>query len=367
MQLFKKWLGKASRGGIVAAAATVCILAAAAATAKTAPSSVFAPIAASPGFPEGIVRHQNRVFVAGPARASAPGAGPSEVAIFHARTGAPLGAIPIEGEDLSASHSLHGITTDGDGNLYALSSQLGVVRLSKHGNDWEQEVYAGPFPDLPLCHLAKVGEACSPGSKSLPAMPNDIAFDEDGYAYVTDSLQATIYRIPPGGGAPEIWFQSEALAGYLDLVGVNGIRVSPDGARVFFSVSFCADAPWEGRIFSLPREASPAPSDLQVEHVFNGFEGPDGIAFGERGELHVALAGSNQLAVIGVGKGELSRLDLPNTSAIPLAAPASLAFDGHGGMLVTNQAHTTGNAEHFAVLRVRTNDTGAALFQPRME
>ncbi|UQA63973.1 SMP-30/gluconolactonase/LRE family protein [Polyangium aurulentum] len=343
------------------------ILAAAAATAKPAPSGVFARIEASPGFPEGIVLHGNRVFVAGPASVGAPGTGPSEVAIFHARTGAPLGTIPIAGEDLSAAHGLRGITTDGDGNLYALSSQLGVVRLSRHGNDWAQDVYAGPLPDLPLCSLSKGGEACSPGSKSHAAMPNDIAFDEDGYAYVTDSLQATIFRIPPGGGAPEIWFQSEALAGYFDLVGVNGIRVSPDGARVFFTVSFCAEAPWEGRIFSLPRKDAPAPSDLKVEHVFDGFEGPDGFAFGETGELHVALAGSNQLAVVAVGKGELSRLALPETSAIPLDAPASVAFDGRGGMLVTNQAHTTGNADHFAVLRVRTSDTGAELFQPRIE
>jgi sugar lactone lactonase YvrE len=367
MQLLKKWLGKASKGGVVAAAATTCILVAAAATANPAPSGVFARVAASPGFPEGIVLDTNHVYVAGPARHGTAGTGPSEVAIFHARTGASLGKIVIEGEDLSAEHALSGITTDAEGNLYALSSQLGVVHLSRHGNDWIQDVYSGPFPDLPLCHLAEGGEACSPGSKSFPSLPNDIAFDAQGYAYVTDSLQSTIFRIPPGGGAPEIWFQSDALTGYFDLVGVNGIRVSPDGARVFFTVSFCADAPWQGRIFSLPRVDTPAASDLMVEHVFDGFEGPDGFAFGETGDLYVALAGSNQLAVIGVGEGELSRIALAPTSAIPLDAPANVAFDGRGGMLVTNHAVTTGNADHFAVLQVRANDRGAALFQPRVE
>lgn len=367
MQLLTRWLGKGGRRVIVAALATMSVLVAAGAVAKPAPSGVFASLGATPGFPEGIVMDKSRVFVAGPARFGTAGTGPSEIAVFHARTGAPLGTIPIEGEDLAAEHALSGITTDKHGRLYALSTQLGVVRVSRHGKGWIQEAYSDPFPDLPLCHLAKVDEACSPGSKSLPALPNDIAFDEDGYAYVTDSYQATIYRIPPGGGAPEIWFQSEALAGYFDLVGVNGIRVSPDGARVFFTVSFSADAPWEGRIYSLPRTDAPAPEDLVLEHVFDGFEGPDGFAFGETGDLYVALAASNQLAVVGVGVGELGRIEPPATSAIPFDAPANLAFDGRGNLLVTNHALTTGNAAHFAVLRVGANDAGAELFRPSLD
>ncbi len=367
MLLVTKWLGKGSRRAIVAALAATSVFGAAYATAKPAPAGVFARLAASPGFPEGIVLDKNRVYVTGAAHPDNAGSGPSEIAVFHARTGAPLGTIPLAGEDLATEHTLGGITADKQGNLYAVSSQLGVVRLSKHGNAWEQETYAGPFPDLPLCKLAKTGEPCAPGAKSLPARPNDIAFDEDGNAYVTDAQQATILRIPPGGGAPEIWFQSEELAGYFDLVGVSGIRLSPDGARIFFTVSFCADAPWEGRIFSLPRTDAPEPADLALEHVFNGFEGPQGLAFGEEGKLFVSLSAVNQLAVIGVGAGELGRIEVPDTSAIPLDGPAGLAFDGRGGLLVTNHALTTANADHFAVLRVQANDDGAKLFQPEVD
>jgi hypothetical protein len=43
---------------------------------------------------------------------------------------------------------------------------------------------------------------CSPTVLDLPPLPNDIAFAP------TDSMQATIWRIPKGGGTPKIWFQS---------------------------------------------------------------------------------------------------------------------------------------------------------------
>jgi hypothetical protein len=48
---------------------------------------------------------------------------------------------------------------------------------------------------------------CSPTVLDLPPLPNDIAFAPNGDAYVTDSMQATIWRVPKGGGAPKVWYQ----------------------------------------------------------------------------------------------------------------------------------------------------------------
>jgi hypothetical protein len=39
---------------------------------------------------------------------------------------------------------------------------------------------------------------------------------------VTDSFQATIWRVPPGGGAPQVWFQNATIDGPF---GPNGVRV----------------------------------------------------------------------------------------------------------------------------------------------
>lgn len=63
----------------------------------------------------------------------------------------------------------------------------------------------------------------------LPPLPNDIAFAPDGDDYVTDSMQATIWRIPKGGGTPKISFQSSKFAS--PYIGTNGLRLRPDGTK----------------------------------------------------------------------------------------------------------------------------------------
>jgi sugar lactone lactonase YvrE len=98
-----------------------------------------------------------------------------------------------------------GLAVDGDNRVYVLSTQLRVVRLERHGNTYTQSPYAPPFPDLPVC-TSGGPVPCSPTLVDFPPLPNEMAFDDDGFLYVTDSLQATIYRIPPGGGAADIWF-----------------------------------------------------------------------------------------------------------------------------------------------------------------
>ena len=51
-------------------------------------------------------------------------------------------------------------------------------------------------------------------------------FDEAGYLYVSDSLQATIFRYPPGGGTPEELgsFLRAEIAKWTRLVREAGIR-----------------------------------------------------------------------------------------------------------------------------------------------
>ena len=72
--------------------------------------SVFAPIAAQPGYPEGVVVVGDKVFVSGPAAFGTAGSGPSAVSIFDRETGAALGTIPLHGEDLAQEHALSCIT-----------------------------------------------------------------------------------------------------------------------------------------------------------------------------------------------------------------------------------------------------------------
>ena len=325
---------------------------------------VFAMVPASPGFPEGIVVDDNRVFVSGPATFGTAGQGPSKISIYKRKNGKPAGVITIQGEATQFEHALSCVTTDDEGRVYALSTQLGVVRLTEGNNGaWTQEIYAPALPMLPACNDVPAGTTCSPKLITpLPPIPNDLAFDEDGFLYVTDSFQATIFRVPPGGGDAEIWFQSAALVSLPGAIGLNGLRVSPDGQEIYFSVTgTLGSGGAEGLIFKLPRVEQPEEADLEVVHSYPAGESPDGIAFGEHGKLYVTLAGSNQISILDRFGAETQRISGPTGCSVPFDAPANVAFDGDGSLLVVNHALFTADPTHMAVLSVFVNDDGLEL------
>lgn len=350
--------------GAVALAAVAALATPADASNHFGRGEVFAMVPGSPGFPEGIVVEHNRVFVSGPATFGTAGQGPSTISVYNRKNGHAAGTIAIQGEATQYEHALSCITSDDAGRLYALSTQLGVVRLTEdnHGN-WSQEIYSPALPMLPSCIGAAPGEACSPKLVSqLPPIPNDLAFDEDGNLYVTDSFQATIFRVPAGGGDAEIWFQSPALVSPPGSIGLNGLRVSPDGDEIYFGVSgTLATGGTEGVIYKLPRIEQPSEADLEEVHSYPAGEAPDGIAFGENGKLYVALAGSNQISILNRHGAETQRLSGPTGCNVPFDAPANVAFDGDGSLLVTNHAIFTANPGHMAVLSVFVDDDGQEL------
>jgi len=329
------------------------------------PGSVFAPIAPSPGYPEGIIVVGDNVYVAGPAVNGTAGLGPSEVLVFDRLTGAPKPSIPITGENTSAEHALSCIASDASGRLYVLSTQLGVVRLTPSGSGWVQNIYSPLVPDLPACRLFGP-RPCSPTVFEGGPLVNDLAFDGAGNLYITDSYQATIFKVPPGGGPASIWFQSPLFEGVPTQIGLNGLRVSPDQSKIFVTVTLPLTTPLNGVLYSLPLVPSPQPWQLQVEHVFGVLDGPDGIAFGANGDLYVALAGVNGISVLGPNKFEKARYFGPAGSAIPYDGPANIAFDRDGSILVTNHAVLSNNTSHFAVLESYVGDTGAPLFTPSL-
>lgn len=318
------------------------------------------------GFPEGVAIAKSRVYVAGPATFGTAGKGPSVVTVLHRSNGQPITQIPIQGENLAFEHAISGIAVDGDDRVYVLSTQLGVVRLERHGDTYTQSAYAPPFPDLPICPNAG---PCSPTLVDFPPLPNEMAFDDDGFLYVTDSLQATIYRIPPGGGPATIWFQSPLLAGSLAAplpFGANGIRVSPGRDFVYVVVTFDPSNASQGHVYRIPLVNAPGPADIELVHTFGGFAIPDSLVFGEAGRIYVSLAGSQQIAVLDGSGAEVTRISGPSGSAIPFDAPATMAFDhAQKSLLVANHA-IFGDPAHFAVLRVFVDDPGDPLPEPSL-
>jgi sugar lactone lactonase YvrE len=326
----------------------------------------FAAFPEDPGFPEGIAVDGNRVYVSGAATFGTAGKGPSKILVYHKPSGALAQTIVVAGEALALEHAVTAVATDGAGRVYTLSTQLGLLRFTRHGKGYTQEIYGAPLPDLPACGAAPPGVDCAPTQDDLPPLVNDVVFDEDGFAYVTDSFQATVFRYAPGGGAPEVWFQSALLSGGGPLpFGVNGIRFDPEREHAYLSVTSPSSDPGHGLIYRLPLVEAPDEADLEVVHDYTAGEGPDGMAFGASGRLYVALASSNQISVLAPDGSEETRIQSVAGADVPLDAPANIAFDNHSkSLLVVNHAFLSGDAEHFAVLKVFVGDRADPLDEP---
>jgi sugar lactone lactonase YvrE len=322
---------------------------------------VVAQVPVPPGFPEGVAVAGNLVWVSGPATFGTIGLPPSKVLVFHAGSGTLVRSWDIVGEDISQEHANSSIALDRLQRAYVLNTQLGVVRISLNG---KQELYSGPFPDLPMCAAVPSGTPCSPTPFDAPALPNDLVFAANGDLYVTDSLQATIWRVPAGGGAPEIWFQDPRLAS--PSFGPNGIRIDPSGTTLYFTVS----EDFEGRafVYTLPLIANPTAGDLEVFHEYTGGDLPDGIAFGSTGLLYVAIATpfASGISILDPDGTEVDRLVNEGNPVFPYDSPANIAFDGRGSIMVTNHAFVTGisDPEQFTVIDVYVADKGLPLNRP---
>jgi DNA-binding beta-propeller fold protein YncE len=316
-------------------------------------SKVIAHVPA-PGFPEGIAVKGNKMYVASPAQNGHKGA--AHVFAFDINSGALLRDYPIPASDPITDHGLVGVALDGSGRLYVADIQRGIVRLDL--TTGQTATYA-VIPDLHPCTPLPLGP-CSPTLTDRPPFPNDIVFDSTGNAYVTDSFQATIWRIPPGGQASP-WFQDIAFDTPL---GPNGIRLTPDDSEVCFAIT----GP-PGSIQCVRRVNAPVPADRRVLHSFL-LDGPDNFAFGQTGNLYVALALVNQVAVLRPDGAEVRRFSGPakdGAGAVPWDAPAGVAFDNStGSLLVTNHALVTGLLfpNRFVVFDVYVNDRADPLAEP---
>ncbi len=317
-------------------------------------STKFATVPGVPGFPEGVAVHGDSVFVSGPARLGSAGTPASAIQVFNRKDGKHEQTIVIQGEDLATDHTTSNLAVDGNGQVYALSRQLGLVRFTKKGKTYQQSAYGAPLPDLrPVA-----------GPDFTP-VPNDVVFDENGNAYVTDSLQATIFRYGPGGGVATIWFQSPLFAGSPVLpLGLNGIRLDPQRKHVYFAVSTSPNNMAIGTIYRLPLVNKPSAANLEVFHEYVAGETPDQLAFANDGRLYVSLAFSHQISFLSPSGAELGRISSQPTDELAFDNPAGIAFDSRTkSLLVVNHALFSGDPAHFAVLSVFVDNPGDPLLK----
>lgn len=323
---------------------------------------IFAPVP-SPGNPEGLVLNGKTVFTGTTTDAfelATRVKQPSKLFAFARDSGELRYSIGIKGEDVSPAsariHGIAGLAFDADDRLYASDVQQGILRFELGRDERRQELYA-TLPDLPPCAVTVAGSACSPTLDDRPPLGNDIVFDRSGHLYVSDSWQATVFRVPRGGGEAEVWFQDSRLDGAF---GANGIRLSPDGTELLLAVT--EDKQGVGRVYRLPLAERPTAADLR-EVASWPLGGADGIAFGASGKLYVVLGSSNEISILrpeGGGFREEARL-----SSGLLHNPASPAFnDASRSLLVTNHAFSDPDPSHSTIVDLFVNDQGAPLVRP---
>lgn len=320
----------------------------------------------SPGFPEGIVVDEARgvVYVGGPAELSLGKlSGVATVHAFDLASGALLRTYPLGIGDPSGVQALSNLALDAKGRVIALHNQPGIGVVILDPGTGAVTLYA-PIPDLAPCLVRAA--PCSPTLADRMALPNDLVFTPDGTLYVTDSWQATIWRVPPGGGAASIWYQD---ARFDEPFGFNGLVLNAAQDGFFVAKTFSYFHPeLPSGIYTLPLVAAPTPADLGPFAALGG--GPDGIALGTSGRLWVVAATDNQVVALDSRGGEVARFPDPVANALaahPYDAPATPAFvNGRQGLLVTNHALFTGYAlpQHFDVLEAFVADTGVPAVRP---
>jgi sugar lactone lactonase YvrE len=310
-------------------------------------TQIVAPVPA-PGFPEGMAVRGNRFYVAGQADLFNFGDPvPPTVFEYDIDSGMLLRTFPMEGQNLALPHGASHVSFDGQGRLYVIDFQRGVVRIDLGSS--QQEVYGVGWPII--------------NTLGLPSLPNEMAFDAAGNLYVTDSFQGCIWRIAPGGGAPTIWFQDPRITSSF---GANGIRFDASGNTVYLNVSIDSATAQAG-VYTLPLSDTPQAADLHLFHRYGGGEIPDSLAFGLSGKLYVTLAAPplSGLSILRPDGSEETRISDAATSPLsPFDSPACMAFDRKGGLLISNHAFFTRIRQHFLVLNTFVDDLELPLIKP---
>jgi sugar lactone lactonase YvrE len=330
---------------------------------------LFAPVPA-PGAPEPVViAPDGTVYTATLNAQSGDTSAPSKVFAFTP-DGRLKRTYEISGQALSAQHGLSGMAMDADGYLYIGSlAPPEVFRLDPRTG--VQTVYA-TYRDVPTCS-ATVTSDCSKAIMDMKPWPDYIVLAPDGSLYETDSLQALIWKVPPGGGRGQVWFTDDRLQSLIGppAFGPSAMKLGPDHKTLYFTTveGPTGDGdPSAGRIWKLPIQPDGKPGQLQEFYTAQSADGPGGIGFAKSGDLYVSLSGSNAIAQVGPDGKEKARFPDPVTNESyepPLDSPLDVAFRGNS-LLVANSSYLSNSASSFALLDVNVGEPGYDPLRPKV-
>ena len=294
-----------------------------------------------PGYPAHAYVHPNGHIYAGTYTNPSGDTVPSRV-FEYTGDGTLQRSWTVQGQDLSQPHGVQAATSDARGRIVLLDKSPPRIVLLDRGTG-AQIPYA---------------------SFSPPAIPNYAAWGPDGSLYVTDYGQPIVWRVPPGGGAPEPWLQDPRLEG--GDFGTTGLELAPDRASLLVAqqseAGGAAGNPSTGRLFRVPIGAGGKAGTMTELWESRPLDGPDGFGIARSGNVYIANLASNQLVVVAPDGRELERFpEAPmsgeNGSSVPFDAPSNVSFLGTRA-IVAQQAYVTGDPAHQAILDVETGEEG---------
>jgi len=329
----------------------------------------------TPGFPALAYVHPNQRIYAGTyINPDAVGV-PSRVFEFTG-DGRLARSFTVPGQDTSAGdHGVQVATSDAAGDLVVLDQvPARAIKLDRETGNFTP--YA-TFADLQPCPPGEAATTCSPTAADEPARPNYAAWGRDGGLYVTDFLQGVIWRVPPGGGAAEVWLSDRRLDG--GMFGPTGIALAADGTTLLVaqgssggSAALTSPNAAAGKLFTVPIGADGRPGELRQIYESRPGDVPDGFAIAASGRIYVPLVGlPQQLAVLAPDGTEIERFPPEpgsgaNGSEVPFDSPSSARFLGTR-LIVANQSAVAGDPDNQALLDVEAGEAGLPEMIPGLD
>jgi sugar lactone lactonase YvrE len=235
-----------------------------------------------------------------------------------------------------------GLATDARGNVYMARTGLhnGVFRVDRFG------------------HINLL-----PGTDQIFS-PNELAFDQRGNLYVTESNsfdvagfcgqygQGGIWRIPKNGRNAELWLRDDLLSGTCP-GSLGAFPIGANGIAFYHGDLYVVNSD-KDIIVRIPVKANGSPGRPEIwatllkvpesPYNFNPIIG-DGLAIDVHGNIYVVLFG--HCAVVRINADDKSQetiaallLDPQNPLFAPLDFPTSLAFgtgkEGRTSLFITN-------------------------------
>jgi sugar lactone lactonase YvrE len=321
-----------------------------------------------PGYPAlSLVAPDRTIYVGTFTNAQGTNAPPSKL-FAYAPDGVLKREYTIAGQDPSKAAGVQVAAIDAKRRLYLLDQNPPrVLRIDPVSG--AQTTY-GTFHDVAPCLPGATGD-CSDTMVDNPPEPDYAAWGSDGSLYVTDYTQGLIWRVPPGGGAAQVWFTDPQLDG--TQFGPAGIVLMPDRRTLMVSTSAGGVAtggdPTTGKLYTLPIGTDGKPGALKKLWESGPREAPDGFALAASGNVYLALVGpgANQIVEISPAGKELGRApaDAATNSQmeVPFDEPSSVQFDGQR-LIVTNDAFFSGDQTHMVLFDVFAGEPGEPVFVP---